>query len=208
MSSPIELYYITDRSQLGPRPLKASIARAIAAGVDWIQIREKDMSVRQLLSLAEAAIEQASQGTARHTRVIVNDRLDVALAANASGVHLGAHSMSAAVVRRIVPSEFRIGVSCHSLEDARAAELAGADYILLGPVFATPSKARYGPPLGVEKLRDVTQRVKLPVFALGGITAERARECIDSGAAGIAGIRIFQDCEAIDDLVRELRGLS
>jgi thiamine-phosphate pyrophosphorylase len=136
---------------------------------------------------------------------MVNDRLDVALAAQAHGVHLGTHSMPVNLVRRLAPREFVVGVSCHSLEEALAAETAGADYILLGPIFATPSKLRYGPPLGLARLREVTLRVSIPVLALGGITVDHIAACRENGAAGIAGIRIFQDSDSVEELVRDIR---
>jgi thiamine-phosphate pyrophosphorylase len=198
-----QLYYITDRSQIKSPTLDAFIAQAIAAGVDWVQIREKDLPARRLLALTEAAARQARQQGC--TRVMVNDRLDVALAAQAHGVHLGTHSMPVNLVRRLAPREFVVGVSCHSLEEALAAETAGADYILLGPIFATPSKLRYGPPLGLAKLREVTLRVSIPVLALGGITVDHIAACRENGAAGIAGIRIFQDSDSVEELVRDIR---
>lgn len=201
-----QLYYITDRSQIPSRTLDPCIAGAIAAGVDWVQIREKDLPARRLLALTEAALASARpQGC---TRVMVNDRLDVALAAQAHGVHLGTRSMPVELVRRLAPCEFVVGVSCHSLEEASAAQAAGANYILLGPIFATPSKLTYGPPLGLVKLREVASRVSIPVFALGGITIDRVAPCIASGAAGIAGIRIFQDCDSVKEFVRELREIA
>jgi thiamine-phosphate pyrophosphorylase len=204
--SRFQLYYVTDRTQLKAGTIDARIAQAITSGVDWVQIREKDLATRRLLSLAESATRQArGEG---HTRVLVNDRLDVALAAQAHGVHLGGRSMPAEVVRRLVPEDFVIGVSCHSLEESLAAQAAGADYILLGPIFATPSKLAYGPPLGLAKLREVSSRVTIPVFALGGISPERVAACLQNGAAGIAGIRIFQDCDSLDQLVRELHEIA
>jgi thiamine-phosphate pyrophosphorylase len=136
---------------------------------------------------------------------MVNDRLDVALAAKAHGVHLGTRSMPVELVRSLEPQEFVVGVSCHSLEESLTAQAAGADYILLGPIFATPSKLAYGPPLGLAKLRELTLQVTIPVFALGGISRDRAAICLQNGAAGIAGIRIFQDCDSVEALVRELR---
>jgi thiamine-phosphate pyrophosphorylase len=203
MAKSSQLYYITDRNQLKSRPLDACVAAAISAGVDWVQIREKDLSARSLLALTETAVAQARrQGS---TRVMVNDRLDVALAAHAHGVHLGTRSMPAAVARRLAPPDFLLGVSCHSLEEARAAEAAGADYILLGPIFETPSKLPYGPPLGLAKLREVTSQISLPVFALGGITLDLVEECRLNGSAGIAGIRIFQECDSLEELVRKVR---
>jgi thiamine-phosphate pyrophosphorylase len=203
MLANFQLYYITDRTQVKSRTLDACMRGAIAAGVDWVQIREKDLPARSLLALTEAALESAR----RHgrTRVMVNDRLDVALAAQAHGVHLGTRSMPADLVRRFVPHDFSVGVSCHSLEQALAAQAAGADYILLGPIFATPSKLPYGPPLGLAKLRDVTLQVSIPVFALGGITIDRVGDCRQNGAQGIAGIRLFQDCDSIEELVRVVR---
>jgi|SRR5271157_1710064 len=203
MSRFFQLYYITDRSQIKSRPLDTFIARAIAAGVDWVQIREKDLPARSLLALTQAALESARQQG--HTRVMVNDRLDVGLAAKAHGVHLGTRSMRVDLVRSLTPREFVVGVSCHSLAEALAAQTGGADYILLGPIFATPSKLQYGPPLGLVKLREVALRVSIPVFALGGITLDRVAPCLENGAAGIAGIRIFQDCDSVEELVCELR---
>ncbi|MFZ0961481.1 MAG: thiamine phosphate synthase [Terriglobia bacterium] len=198
-----QLYYITDRRQIKSRTLDICIAGAIAAGVDWVQIREKDLPARRLLRLTEAALEQARRSA--RTRVVVNDRLDVALAAKAHGVHLGSRSMTVDLVRRLAPREFVVGASCHSLEEALGAQAAGADYILLGPIFATPSKLPYGPPLGLDKLREVTSQVGIPVLALGGIDADRVPACRENGAAGIAGIRIFQDCHSVEKLIHELR---
>jgi thiamine-phosphate pyrophosphorylase len=198
-----QLYYITDRSQLRLDRLEDVIARAIAAGVDWVQIREKDLPARDLLSVTQAAIEQAQRGS--DARVIVNDRLDVALAARADGVHLGTRSMPSEVVRRLAPQEFLLGVSCHSLQDALAAQSTGADYILLGPIFPTPSKLQYGPPLGLPVLREVTSQVSIPVFALGGINPDRIPMCRENGAAGVAAIRLFQESPSLDILVRSLR---
>src|SRR5271167_4130335 len=135
MTSRLRLCYITDRLALGANPLLPLIREAVHAGVDLVQIREKDLAARPLVELVRAAVEGA-RGTA--TRVVVNDRLDMALALGASGVHLGTQSVPAQAVRRLVPDDFLIGVSCHSLEEALAAESAGADYIVLGPIFATP----------------------------------------------------------------------
>jgi thiamine-phosphate pyrophosphorylase len=200
---PFQLYYITDRSQLPPATLDECIAQAMNAGVDWVQIREKGLPASRLLALAGAAASRARRTGA--TRVMVNDRLDVALAAQAHGVHLGTHSMPAEVVRRLAPRDFLLGVSCHSLAEAQAAQSAGADYILLGPIFATPSKLAYGPPLGLGLLREVTSQLSIPVFALGGITLDRVPACREHGAAGIAAIRLFQDCDSLTDLIGALR---
>ena len=205
MPRPFRLCYITDRKSLKPDEWPHRILAAVLAGVDMIQIREKDLSTRDLLALTERAVEAA---TGTPTRIVVNDRLDVALALGAAGVHLGTQSIPAEAARRIVPKDFLIGVSCHSLEEAEAAQAAGADYIVFGPVFETASKIQYGPPVGLAKLREATSTVFIPVLALGGITVERVKPCLDAGAAGIAGISIFQSCSSIEERVRELRTLS
>lgn len=204
MTHPLRLCYITDRHALEPKPLLPKIQQAIRAGIDLVQIREKDLPTRELAQLVSAALG-AARGLEAATRIVVNDRLDVALALDADGIHLGTQSLPANVARRIVPENFLVGVSCHSLEEALEAQSAGADYIVLGPIFETPSKIAFGPPLGLEKLREVTARVKLPVLALGGITVERVRPCLEAGATGIAGIRIFQDCDSLEARLRELR---
>ena len=185
--------------------MAAVIRETLRAGVDLVQIREKDLTGRELMALVEEALGATRRPGRGDTAVVVNDRVDVALAAGAAGVHLGAHSMPAQVVRRFAPRPFVIGVSCHSLGEAMAAESGGADYLVLGPVFETPSKLGYGPPLGLEKLRNITSRIRIPVLALGGITVDRIRPCLEAGASGIAGIRIFQDCESVQERVRELR---
>lgn len=194
--------YITDRRALEPAPLLEHVRGAARSGVDWIQIREKDLATRELAELVAGALD-AVKGTA--ARVLVNDRLDVAMALSAAGAHLGRASLPAGVARRLVPAGFLIGVSCHSLGEALEAESDGADYVLLGPIFPTASKLRYGPPLGVEKLREVCARVRIPVLALGGIQLERVKPCVEAGAAGIAGISLFQNAPSLAELVRELR---
>jgi thiamine-phosphate pyrophosphorylase len=203
---------VTDRKSLGVgeggEGVLGKIRAAAAAGVDWVQIREKDLSGRELLALAREAV--AGCGVAR---VIVNERLDVALAAGTAGVHLGRESLSA---RDVVgwcrggnaPAEFVVGVSCHSLEEAREAEGAGTSYIFFGPVFDTPSKRGMGEPQGVARLREICRSVTIPVLAIGGVGEENAAECIRAGAAGIAAIRMFQDARngtAMQDLVVRLR---
>ena len=201
----LHLCYITDRRQLRSASVGAVIREAIRAGVDLVQVREKDVATRELVALVEEALSVAREPGREGTLVVVNDRVDVALAAAADGAHLGVHSLPVQVVRRFVPHAFVIGVSCHSLAEAMAAESGGADYLVLGPVFETPSKLGYGPPLGLAKLREVASRIKIPVLALGGITVDRIRPCLEAGASGIAGIRIFQDCESIQEQVRKLR---
>ncbi len=204
MSRPFQLCYITDRKALQPENLAWRIREAVHAGVDLVQIREKDLPTRDLTALVSQAVESA-RGS--ETRILVNDRLDIALALGAAGVHLGAQSMPAEAARRIAPQGFLIGVSCHSLVEAEAAHAARADYIVFGPVFETATKMQFGPPVGLDKLREVTAKVSIPVLALGGITLDRVKSCLDAGAAGIAGISIFQSCSSMDERVRGLRKL-
>ena len=194
------------RTQSG-QALLQTIRNVAAAGVDWIQIREKDLPARVLVDLAKRAIA----GTLRTSaQILLNDRLDVALAIGAAGVHLGESSIPVELVsewrRSAGRVSFRIGVSCHSMEAARAAEDSGADYIFFGPVFATPSKATYGAPQGIDKLHRVCGAVRISVLAIGGVTVENANSCVAAGALGVAAIRLFHESDDLSALVNRLRG--
>jgi thiamine-phosphate pyrophosphorylase len=198
--------YVTDRKPLAHAapndPIAALVEKirmAVDAGVDWIQIREKDLPGGRLLSLVcEAVASVRGAGMSSDgARIFVNDRLDVALAAGAAGVHLGGESLPVAEVVRWcragnAPAEFQIGVSTHSIEQAREAERDGADYIFFGPIFDTPSKRSFGPPQGIERLGEVCRGLSIPVIAIGGINESNAADCIRAGASGIAAIRLFQ----------------
>jgi len=214
------LYYITDRSQFPSderarrRALLAKIAEAAKAGVDYIQLREKDLTGRELEVLAREAVAIIRDNTltTNHqslaTRLLINSRTDIALAVGADGVHLPSDDISPPEVRQIwskcgvgAPGRERpvIGWSCHTRENVLRAESEGADVAIFAPVFEKIGSA----PAGLEALREAC-RAKIPVLALGGITLENAPACVAAGASGIAAIRLFQE-NKIEDVVRALR---
>ncbi len=226
-SKPI-LCYVTDRRALkgasqneSLEPLLKKVETIAAAGVDWIQLREKYLSGRDFAALAREALGRVSKladipqsATPTPARILVNDRLDVALAERAGGVHLGENSLPAREVKRLFQSgqaaqisgaDFLVGVSCHSLEAAQSAASAGAGYIFFGPVFATPSKSAFGAPQGLERLAQVCRSVAIPVLAIGGVSLANASSCFSTGASGLAAIRLFQDSADPAELVRKLR---
>ncbi len=221
------LCYVTDRRGFEAAPQKdllnallEKIKRVAAAGVNWIQLREKDLLGKRSAALTREALLRVSNeaGPANGaTRILVNDRLDVALAERAGGVHLGENSLPVQEAKRLLeaspaakslPPDFLAGVSCHSLEAAQCAAAAGADYIFFGPVFATPSKAAYGAPQGLDRLAELCASVTIPVLAIGGITLENAPACFRAGASGIAAIRLFQDSADPASIVRALHAQS
>jgi thiamine-phosphate pyrophosphorylase len=214
VTAPI-LCYVTDRKLLAGREdgagagVLAKICEAIAAGVDWVQVREKDMAAGELLRLIQ---EAARAGGGARTKIIVNDRLDAAIAASAAGVHLGRESVPVSEVvqwcrQGNAPREFMVGVSCHSVTEARDAESAGASYVIFGPIFDTPSKRAFGEPVGIAQLALACAALKIPVLAIGGIDVRNARECFRAGAAGIAAIRMFQDSRNADELKSKIESL-
>lgn len=217
------LCYVTDLRSLsasGSADARATlldkIGAAAVAGVDWIQIREKQLSAKDCSALTLEALHRSASsapGVASRARIIVNDRLEVAFAAQAGGVHLGENSLPPQEAKQLVRAlhrdeNFLIGVSCHSLEAAKSAERGGADYLFFGPVFETPSKSAYGPPQGLTRLTEVCCSVAIPVLAIGGITLANSAACFSSGASGIAAIRLFQSAGDLPDLVQALRKAS
>jgi thiamine-phosphate pyrophosphorylase len=186
-ASPLgNLYLITDRRRLpAGRTLIDTVEAALTAGAPMVQLREKDLPARELFVLAQ----ELRRLTRRHgALLLINDRIDVALAVEADGVHLGGHSLPVAVARQLLGPKPLLAVSTHHRAEIHAAAAAGADFVTFGPVYATPSKAPFGPPQGVEKLRAACAGAPLPVFALGGMTAARRLEVLAAGASGIACI--------------------
>jgi thiamine-phosphate pyrophosphorylase len=225
------LYYITDRTQFPGdeserrRALLAKIAEAARSGVDYIQLREKDLSTRELEQLAGEAVRIVRESSALRienrelrTRLLINSRTDIAIAAGADGVHLRSEDVSPEDVRRIwslcgagalAREKAWIAVSCHSRGDVDRAHAHGADLAVFAPVFEKRSLERNGratvEPAGLAALREACE-AKIPVLALGGVTLANAASCLEAGAAGIAAIRLFQE-NKIEDVVRALRAL-
>lgn len=182
------------------------VSAAVAAGVHLIQLREKSLTASVLFELTALAAE-ITRGTS--TRLLVNDRADIAAGAGADGVHLTTRSLEPEIVRKTFGDDFLIGVSTHSLAEATAARDGGADFVVFGPIFPTPSKGEYGPPLGVDRLANVASDLApFPVLAIGGISTENAQECLRAGASGIAGISLFSAPENLSWTVEEVRKRS
>jgi len=179
------------------------VRAAVDAEVPLFQIREKSLSARALFDLVSQAAE-LTRGT--KTRLLVNDRSDIARAAGADGVHLTTQSLPVEVVRKTCGAEFLIGVSTHSLAEARAACAGGADFVVFGPVFETASKRVYGEPQGLNKLSEVTRELgECPVLAIGGVTVEHVAECFEAGASGVAAISMLNDAANMSSIVRAIR---
>ena len=226
------LYYITDRSQFRGdahdrrSALLAKVAEAAQAKVDYIQLRERDLSARELEALARDALNalrgsaplrtenrELRTGRELRTRLLINSRTDVALAAGADGVHLRADDITPKEVRLVLTAsarpalttdDFLVAASCHSRDDVKRAESEAADFAVFAAVFGKTA-APGTPPAGLNALREAC-RINIPVIALGGITVENAGSCLEAGAAGIAGIRLFQE-NKIEEVVCKLRAL-
>lgn len=203
------LYLITDRSLTGRRGFFDTIEAALRGGVRLVQLREKDLGAGELLALASRLKGLTSRYNAL---LLVNDRVDVALASGADGVHLGTKGFSPADARRLIGEDGLIGVSTHSLKEAVDAEAGGADFITFGPVYHTPSKAAYGEPVGLPALRETSGAVDIPIFALGGVKAGLAAGAVSSGAWGVALISAVMASpepeRAASEIISEIAGPS
>jgi thiamine-phosphate pyrophosphorylase len=201
-----DIYLITDRRLAEARgSMIEAIERALAGGIKGVQLREKDLKGRDLFELALRLRDLTSRFGAR---LLINDRLDIALATGADGVHLAQDGFPPDEARRLLGGEKLIGVSTHSVEEALEAERAGADFITLGPIYATPSKAQYGEPIGLGPLNETSRALKMPVFAIGGIKKEMIEEVVSAGAFGVAIISAVlgtEDAEkSTGELIQEL----
>lgn len=191
------LYLITDRTQTLGRPLLEVVAQALEGGVRIVQLREKGLSDRKLFNLAKEMRELTKRYGAK---LLINDRLDIAIAAGVDGVHLGQKSILVEDARFVfekarMPSI--IGVSTHSSGEALRAQSDGADFITFGPVYFTPSKAAHGEPVGIDKLRDVSKDVGIPIYAIGGIKKKNIEEAINAGADGVAMISAIMTADNV-----------
>lgn len=196
------LYLITDRQLF--RDISSyleAVEEALEGGARALQVREKDLETGELLKLAYRLREMTSSYRAG---LFVNDRVDVALAVKADGVHLGGTGMPAFAVRKVAGENMLIGVSTHGVTEAIQAEKDGADFVTLGPVFETPSKVRYGKPLGIDVLRQAAERISVPIFAIGGISRERVEDVIQAGSHGVALISAVFASEDIRKETKEL----
>ncbi len=193
MSVDFKLYLITDRKQTS-LPLPEAVRLALSGGVRAIQVREKDLPVRELLCLSREL-----RGLTREfgAKLFINDCLDIALAVGADGVHLGRHSLPASAVRKMIGTGMMVGVSTHTVEEARAAEADGADFVTFGPIYETPSKSKMGKPIGLEPLREAKRIINIPIFALGGIKGRNIGHVLWAGAYGVSMISAIFGAEDI-----------
>ncbi|NJD55434.1 MAG: thiamine phosphate synthase [Nitrospirae bacterium] len=184
MKPDFRLYLITDRKLFSSsEEMLKAIESALEGGVRAVQLREKDLTSRELLAMAYEVRKQTKRYGAK---LFINDRIDIALAVDADGVHLGGNSMPAGAARKASGGTLMIGVSAHSVQEARNAQENGTDFITLGPVYETASKMQYGEPIGTQVLKEATRDVSVPVYAIGGIRTDRIAEVLQQGAYGVA----------------------
>ncbi|MDH4329190.1 MAG: thiamine phosphate synthase [Nitrospira sp.] len=195
------LLLVTDRHRTRGRSLPSVLKQAVNAGLPAVQLRERDLSTSELLLLAQ---EIRSITSRRAVPLIINDRVDLMLALNLDGVHLRANSLPISAVRRLAGADRLIGISTHSLAEVQEANGEGADYVLFGPIFDTPSKRQFGSPVGLEQLAEVCSRSAVPVFAIGGVTRAFAPDVLRAGAHGVAVIGSILDRDDAAAATREL----
>ena len=197
-----KLFLITDRKLVTRhQSLVTAVRKALKGGVKAVQLREKDLGTEPLLKLAYKMRKITEEHKAK---LFINDRFDIALAVGADGVHLTQNSVPVSVVRETVKNKLLIGVSTHSLKEAKEAGKGGADFITFGPVYRTPSKLKYGKPVGVDALKQVIKKINIPVFAIGGINSNRIKNVRESGAHGAA---MISEVLASDDIKRKSQEL-
>lgn len=205
MKIDFRLYLITDRKLFTDQDsLFSAVEEALKGGLKAVQLREKDLGTRDLLNMAYRFKELTKKYNAK---LFINDRVDISLAIEADGVHLGQKSIPAQAARKISGKALLIGVSTHSLHEAIEAERQGADFITLGPIYETPSKLRYGDPIGIDVLRKVKSHVLIPVFAIGGIKPDKVKDVVDAGADGVAVISAVLKSDNIKKTVEEFMEL-
>lgn len=195
------LLLVTDRHQTNGRPLVSLLQRVLSAGAPAIQLRERDLSARELVTLA---CEVQAVTASRRSQLLINDRIDVALALEGIGVHLRGNSLPVSVARQLLGVQRLLGVSVHAVEEVLSAQSQGADYIVLGPIYETPSKQIFGPPLGIHTLEKACRLVRIPIIGIGGVTAARAREMRRAGAFGVAVITAVLGAADVESATREL----
>lgn len=195
------LYLITDRKLFTDNfSLFTAVEEALKGGLKAIQLREKDSGTRDLLDMAYRMRELTK---AYDTKLFINNRVDIALAVEADGVQLGKESIPVHAVRETFQSKLMIGASTHSLDEALESERGGADFITLGPIYQTPSKMKYGEPIGIETLKKVKAKISIPVYAIGGIKLDKVREVKKAGADGVALISAILTAENIRETTEE-----
>jgi thiamine-phosphate pyrophosphorylase len=195
------LFLVTDRHQTNGRSLVPLLQRVLTAAAPAVQLRERDLSARELVTLAR---EVQAVTASRRSHLLINDRIDVALALEGVGVNLRSNSLPVLVARQLLGARRLLGISVHAVEEAVQAELQGADYVIFGPIYETPSKRMFGPPLGIHTLEKACRLVRIPIIGIGGVTVARAREMRRAGAFGVAVITAILGAADVDSATREL----
>lgn len=197
------LMLVTDRKLLKGDSLEVFLARCIIYGIKAVQLREKDLTDYELLKMAAKIRKNAATA---HTRLFINDRIDIAMISNAHGIHSPENGVPVMQIRKFAP-KLLAGKSTHSIESAKLAETESFDYIIFGPVFETPSKKKYGKPLGLKTLEKVCKTIKIPVFAIGGITPRNVKRCLNAGAYGAGVIGSIFNAENLKETIDDFRNV-